>query len=188
MVSSATSQCPDSCGLRNHIAILKTNSTRTATLRGQRSPPGPGTGPDPVSDTGTGMSEEVKAHIFEPFFTTKERGSGTGLGLATTYGIVKQACGSIEAYSEVGTGTIFKVYLPRVEGEASSAVNDERPADLPGGTETVLIVEDEGILRNLCVRILERKGYKVLFTSGYTENVISHHGVLAEGVSFIGKT
>ena len=190
-----------------------------------------------VSDTGKGMSDEVKDHIFEPFFTTKERGSGTGLGLATTYGIVKQAGGSIEVYSEVGTGTTFKVYLPRVEEVPARPEKDGRPADLPAGTETVLIVEDEGKLRDLCVQILEQLGYKVLqagngteaiaevqrygdridllltdvvmpgmngselatrlvlhnpgmkvlFTSGYTEDVISHHGVLAEGVSFIGK-
>ena len=98
-----------------------------------------------VSDTGKGMSEEVKAHIFEPFFTTKERGSGTGLGLATTYGAVKQAGGSIEVYSEVGIGTTFKIYLPRVEEEAVKPVKDDRPTDLPGGTETVLLVEDEDI-------------------------------------------
>ena len=115
-----------------------------------------------VSDTGQGMSEEVKAHIFEPFFTTKERGSGTGLGLATTYGAVHQAGGSIEVYSEVGIGTTFRVYLPRVEEAAASPVKDDRPAALPVGAETVLIVEDEGILRNLCVQILERLGYKVL--------------------------
>ena len=115
-----------------------------------------------VSDTGKGMSEEVKDHIFEPFFTTKEQGSGTGLGLATTYGMVKQAGGSIEVYSEVGIGTTFKVYLPRVEAGAAQPVNDDRPADLPAGTETVLIVEDEGKLRDLCVQILEQLGYKVL--------------------------
>ncbi|HEX7574456.1 MAG TPA: response regulator, partial [Bacteroidota bacterium] len=178
-----------------------------------------------------------KVHIFEPFFTTKEKGSGTGLGLATTYGAVHQAGGSIEVSSEVGIGTSFKIYLPRVEEEVVNPVKDDRPTEQPGGTETVLIVEDEGILRNLCVQILEQLGYrvlqarngneaiaevqgfadridllltdvvmpgmngselakqlvlhnpemKVLFTSGYTEDVISHHGVLAEGVSFIGK-
>ncbi len=129
-----------------------------------------------VSDTGTGMTEEVKAHIFEPFFTTKERGSGTGLGLATTYGAVQQAGGSIEVYSEVGIGTTFKIYLPRVEEEAANPVNDDRPAVLPGGTETVLVVEDEDIVRNLCVQILERLGYKVLQARNGTEAIAVAQG------------
>ncbi len=190
-----------------------------------------------VSDTGTGMTAEVKAHIFEPFFTTKEKGSGTGLGLATTYGAVKQAGGSIEVYSEVGIGTTLKIYLPRVEEEAVKRVKDDWSKDLPGGTETVLLVEDEDSVRDLCFQILERLGYKVLrgangteaiavgqkyaeqidllltdvvmpgmsgaelakklvlqdpkmkvlFTSGYTDEAITRHGILDEGVSFIGK-
>ena len=115
-----------------------------------------------VSDTGQGMSKEVKAHIFEPFFTTKERGSGTGLGLATTYGAVKQSGGSIEVYSEVGAGTTFKIYLPRVEEEANTAVNDTRPPDLPEGTETILLVEDEDTVRALGFRILGELGYRVM--------------------------
>ena len=190
-----------------------------------------------ISDTGQGMSDEVKEHIFEPFFTTKERGSGTGLGLATTYGAVKQAGGSIEVSSQVGIGTTFRIYLPRVEEEAEKPASDILPTDLPGGTETVLLVEDEDTVRNLCARILRDLGYKVvearnggeavaatmgseeridllltdvvmpgmsggelatrlvlhhpemkvLFTSGDTDDVIVHHGVLDEGVSFIGK-
>ena len=190
-----------------------------------------------VSDTGNGMSEEIKAHIFEPFFTTKDRGSGTGLGLATTYGAVKQSGGSIEVYSKIGKGTTFKIYLPRVEEQVVKPAKDDLPTDLAGGTETVLVVEDEGLLRNLCVQILEQLGYrvlqarsgaeaiaevqgygdridllltdvvmpgmngselatqlvphhpgmKVLFTSGYTDDTITRHGVLDEGVSFIGK-
>jgi len=190
-----------------------------------------------VSDTGNGMSEEVKAHIFEPFFTTKAKGSGTGLGLATAYGVVKQAEGFIEVYSEIGTGTTFKIYLPRVEEEASKLVGEVLPQKLWGGTETVLLVEDDDLVRGLAVRVLEESGYKVLqasngeaaitlsrgyggridllmtdvvmpgmnggelakqlilhrpemkvlFTSGYTEDVIVHHGVLDDSVSFLGK-
>jgi PAS domain S-box-containing protein len=190
-----------------------------------------------VSDTGKGMSEEVKAHIFEPFFTTKKRGSGTGLGLATTYGAVHQAGGSIEVYSEVGIGTTLRIYFPRIEEEAVKPEKVDRLTDLPGGTETVLVVEDEDTLRTLCERILGDLGYqvmparngaeaialahafadridllladvvmpgmsgselatqlvleypelKVLFMSGYPDDAIGKHGVLDEGMSFIGK-
>ena len=190
-----------------------------------------------ISDTGQGMSDEVKEHVFEPFFTTKERGRGTGLGLATTYGAVKQSGGSIEVSSEVGIGTTIKIYLPRVEEDASPPVKDGRPQDMRGGSESVLLVEDEDAVRNLGVQILERLGYRVLqarngaeaialaqgygdridllltdvvmpgmsgrelatalvlqhpemrvlYTSGYTDDAIGKHGVLDEGVSFIGK-
>jgi signal transduction histidine kinase len=190
-----------------------------------------------VSDTGHGMSKDVKAHIFDPFFTTKAKGSGTGLGLATTYGAVKQAEGSIEVYSEVGMGTTFRIYLPRVEGEALKLVRDDKREALLGGAETVLLVEDEGAVREMCAKLLGELGYRVLhasngkeaiavsrdhmgpidllltdvvmpemnggelatqlilhhpemrvlFTSGYTEDVIVHHGVLDDGVSFLGK-
>jgi len=129
-----------------------------------------------VSDTGAGMSDEVKAHIFEPFFTTKERGSGTGLGLAMTYGAVHQAGGSIEVYSERGTGTTFKIYLPRVEEEAGKPADDGMPADLPGGAETVLVVEDEESVRNVCVRILELLGYRVLQASNGADAIVVAHG------------
>ena len=115
-----------------------------------------------ISDTGIGMSEEVKAQIFEPFFTTKKIGSGTGLGLAMVYGAVKQSNGFIEVHSEVGKGTTFNIYLPRLEKETSQPAKDDRPQDMRGGTETVLLVEDEDIVRNLCFQILERLGYKVL--------------------------
>ncbi|HEX7572356.1 MAG TPA: PAS domain S-box protein, partial [Bacteroidota bacterium] len=115
-----------------------------------------------VSDTGKGMSEEVKVHIFEPFFTTKEMGKGTGLGLATTYGVVKQAGGSIEVYSEVGKGTSFKIYLPRVEGEAAKPREFDLTMELPAGSGTVLLVEDEVMVRNLGVQILEHSGYRVM--------------------------
>jgi two-component system, cell cycle sensor histidine kinase and response regulator CckA len=115
-----------------------------------------------VSDTGKGMSEVVKAHIFEPFFTTKEMGKGTGLGLATTYGVVKQAGGSIEVYSEVGKGTSFRIYLPRVEGEAVKPRESDLTMELPAGSGTVLLVEDEVMVRSLGIRILERSGYRVM--------------------------
>ncbi|MGA8754016.1 response regulator [Candidatus Deferrimicrobium sp.] len=190
-----------------------------------------------VSDTGHGMSEEVKRQVFEPFFTTKSKGIGTGLGLATIYGVVKQANGSIEVYSEVGKGTTFKIFLPRVEDEDAGTPVSSLPMELLEGSETVLLVEDEKIVRDVGARILERSGYRVmqagngdeaialameygeridllmtdvvmpgmhgrelanrltrihpetrvLFTSGYTDDAIVHHGVLDEGVSFIGK-
>jgi PAS domain S-box-containing protein len=190
-----------------------------------------------VSDVGHGMSEETKVHLFEPFFTTKGKGKGTGLGLATIYGAVKQAGGSIEVYSEVGLGTTFKVYLPRVDEEKERLAEDARAVELQKGNETILLVEDEVMVRDLAIRILKRLGYsvlpagsgqealavaethaapihllltdvvmpgmngrqlaeriakahpevKVLYTSGYTENAIAHHGVIDAGLSFIGK-
>lgn len=190
-----------------------------------------------VSDTGCGMDEETKQHIFEPFFTTKSVGNGTGLGLSTVYGIIKQSGGYISVESEVGAGTTFSIYLPR----ASEAVADEdtsgRVADLPGGDETVLLAEDEEVVRMMTARILEESGYtvitaangqealricsehqrpidlmltdvvmpelggsrlaaravemrpgmKVLYTSGYTDDAIVHHGVLEPGTLFLEK-
>ena len=189
-----------------------------------------------VSDTGSGMSDDVKAHLFEPFFTTKGPGRGTGLGLAMIFGAVSQNGGRIEVYSEVGHGTTFRIYLPRVHQAAVQAWPEPRAA-LWRGVETILLVEDDEAVRSLAVRVLARHGYtvhafrdgasavhavggmteplhllitdvimpemngpamaqrlrelrpgvKVLFTSGYTENVIVHHGVLAEGVEFLPK-
>ncbi len=189
-----------------------------------------------VSDTGCGMSPEVKERIFEPFFTTKEKGKGTGLGLSTVYGIVKQSGGNIWVYSEPGKGTTFKVYLPAVD-EALEEPERETIEEMPRGSETILIVEDDEAVRKLAVHILEKQGYKVLeasqesealgifrnreapihlvlmdvvmpaisgrllveklkevrgdfkvlFMSGYTDDVIIHHGVLEKGVEFIQK-
>jgi PAS domain S-box-containing protein len=197
-----------------------------------------------VSDTGTGMSDEVKAHLFEPFFTTKERGRGTGLGLATVFGIVKQNRGHVWVYSEVGQGTTFKIYLPRA-GMPRVVGGAQTPSDRPTeaaapparGSETLLLVEDETGVRELTKDILLAQGYRVLvaqdgvealqvaqehegpihllitdmvmprlggreladqlrssrpkmrvlYTSGYTDNAIVHHGVLDEGVVFLSK-
>jgi PAS domain S-box-containing protein len=115
-----------------------------------------------VSDTGVGITEETLSHIFEPFFTTKEQGKGTGLGLATAYGIVKQSGGHLWVYSEVGRGTMFKVYLPRL-GETGVAVEpgSSRPG-LPQGSETILLVEDEAGVRELILDVLTDRGYIVL--------------------------
>jgi signal transduction histidine kinase len=189
-----------------------------------------------VSDTGTGIPREIREHIFEPFFSTKERGKGTGLGLSTVYGIVKQSNGHIGVYSEVGMGTTFKIYLPRVGGEVQVS-SSASPAASFQGDETVLVVEDESSVQGVIERVLSGNGYRVLlasdgsealrvsgehegpigllitdlvmpgmggrevasrletarpglrvlFMSGYTENAISHHGVLDAGVEFIQK-
>jgi PAS domain S-box-containing protein len=190
-----------------------------------------------VSDTGYGMTDDVKSHLFEPFFTTKPQGGGTGLGLATTYGAVKQADGNINVYSEEGHGTTFKIYLPAVNEKPVNLVNDRRTIQMLGGSETVLLVEDDGSVREMVAMVLDRLGYKVLsadngasalvlaeeykhnigllmtdvvmpgmngreiaeqlikihpetkvlYTSGYTEDVIVHHGIVDEGLNFIGK-
>ena len=189
-----------------------------------------------VSDTGVGMDDRTQEKIFEPFYTTKPLGKGTGLGLATVYGIVLQHKGGIWVYSEPGRGATFKVYLPRVEASA-----DARPELRAGPVghkgETILVVEDEGIVRDLTCEVLQRHGYEVLaagtseqaaetadrfdgeihllvtdvvmpklngrelydrlhkdrpglavlYMSGYTDNVIAHHGILDEDTDFIEK-
>jgi PAS domain S-box-containing protein len=190
-----------------------------------------------VSDTGVGMSAETVAHIFEPFFTTKASGHGTGLGLSTVYGIVKQSGGYIWVYSEPGKGSTFKVYLPRVEGVAEEARPKATPQAEERGAETILLVEDEEAVRELIQTILTARGYqvivadspweaeeiagnhsgeihllltdvvmpqtsgrelaakivarrpniRVLYMSGYTENVVTSGGLLEQGLAFLQK-
>jgi len=190
-----------------------------------------------VSDTGSGMSAEVKKHLFEPFFTTKPLGTGTGLGLAMVYGAVKQNGGSIEVYSEPGHGTTVKMYFPRMEGMSVAEPEPMEAKELQSGTETILLVEDDPRVREFTVGTLKQLGYtvlpyengeealaavkhypqaihllltdvilpgmngrvlaeavlrmrpevKVLFASGYTDNIIIRHGVLEKGIHFIGK-
>lgn len=115
-----------------------------------------------VSDTGCGMDTTVQAHVFEPFFTTKDQGKGTGLGLATVYGIVKQTGGGISFHSELGVGTTFEIYLPQIEKRAESRPKNETKTRAPQGSETVLLVEDEEPIRKLVGRSLVRLGYRVL--------------------------
>jgi two-component system, cell cycle sensor histidine kinase and response regulator CckA len=149
-----------------------------------------------VSDTGEGMDPMTMGRIFEPFFTTKERGRGTGLGLATCYGIVKQSAGHISVYSEKGTGTTFKVYLPRVLSRAGFEVhrasNSTEAERIAANHEIDLLLTDVVMPKEsgpqLARKIQKRKpGIKVLYTSGYTENVIVHKGILDEGVAYIPK-
>jgi len=190
-----------------------------------------------VSDTGVGMTPEVRDRVFEPFFTTKEEGKGTGLGLSTVYGIVKQSEGNIWVYSEPGRGTTFKIYLPQVEELLEEVKEKVVGEELPCGSETVLVVEDEEEVRKVAARILRGQGYKVLeasngadtlmickeqkepihliltdvvmpqmsgrqlveqlrqvyqnlkvlYMSGYTDNIIVHHGVLERGINYIQK-
>lgn len=115
-----------------------------------------------VNDTGTGMDEQTQRRIFEPFFTTKEVGKGTGLGLSTVYGIIKQSGGNIWVYSEVGMGTSFKVYLPRIDEGAEDYKRAAQTAAVIQGTETILLAEDEDMVRRLACEVLEMYGYRVL--------------------------
>jgi CheY-like chemotaxis protein len=133
-----------------------------------------------VHDNGMGMTEEVREHLFEPFFTTKEQGRGTGLGLSTVYGIVKQSGGDIWVDTHVGRGTTFNIYLPRFEQEAALPATQvaDVPAQMAQGSETILLVEDEAIIRELTVQILDADGYHVLEAMDGTEalSVADEHG------------
>jgi two-component system cell cycle sensor histidine kinase/response regulator CckA len=131
-----------------------------------------------VSDTGLGMDKETQSHLFEPFFTTKEEGKGSGLGLSTAYGIVKQSGGNIWPYSAPGKGTTFKIYLPRVEKSTKRYRPKAAAVTMaPGGTETILLVEDEDSVRAMVSKVLRSKGYTVLEASQGQEalQVSEHH-------------
>jgi PAS domain S-box-containing protein len=128
-----------------------------------------------ISDTGRGMSEAVKARAFEPFFTTKDVGQGTGLGLSTCYGIAKQSGGHISVYSEPGRGTTFKVYLPQVEAQPKLPIQRLDSPELPRGTETILLVEDDPALRHMAGTLLSRLGYKVLTAANGVEALSLSH-------------
>jgi CheY-like chemotaxis protein len=190
-----------------------------------------------VSDSGSGIPEAIRQRVFEPFFTTKEVGKGTGLGLSMVYGFVKQSNGHIKIYSEEGYGTTFKIYLPRADAVASSGRETPLEAALEGGSETILVVEDNALVLSSVTTQLQSLGYrtltaanaaaaltiadsgadfdllftdvimpggmngrqlaeemakrrsplKLLFTSGYTENAIIHHGRLDPGVHLLAK-
>jgi two-component system cell cycle sensor histidine kinase/response regulator CckA len=147
-----------------------------------------------VSDSGCGMSPEVLSRIFEPFFTTKEQGKGTGLGLATIYGIVKQSGGHISAYSEVGRGTTFKVYLPATQEEIDKPEVPSQEKVAPRGEETILIVEDEESLRGVTQKFLSDKGYQVIVAEDFqkaleaSENDPRHIDLLMTDVVLPGSS
>ena len=113
-------------------------------------------------DTGAGMSEEVKAHLFEPFFTTKEDGHSSGLGLATSYGIVRQSGGRIQIESELGAGTTVRIYLPKIPAPPATPYRKPNAKNLPTGTETILVLEDDVSVRHISVRVLRNLGYEVI--------------------------
>jgi PAS domain S-box-containing protein len=133
-----------------------------------------------VSDTGAGMSNEVKEHLFEPFFTTKELGKGTGLGLATIDGIVQQSAGRIEVTSKLGEGTTFHIYLPRHESEPSTQAGVDEPAQASPGSGTILVVEDQDAVRQYVCAVLEQSGYRVL-------QAANGRDALAQAEEFPGK-
>ena len=122
-----------------------------------------------VSDTGVGMDPEIQSRVFDPFFTTKEQGKGTGLGLATAHGVIKQCGGRILIDSEPGCGSVFHVILPRASGEAESEAPAPNLIPISANKETILLVEDENVVRNLTKEILELSGYDVLTASNGQE-------------------
>ena len=124
-----------------------------------------------VTDTGVGMDDEVRKHIFEPFFTTKPQGEGTGLGLATCYGVVKQSGGHIDVETGIGRGTTFRIYLPRVDAEVDRQPERAKLQQLPGGQETILVAEDEPGVRKLSVDVLRGLGYRVIEASNGEEGI-----------------
>jgi CheY-like chemotaxis protein len=124
-----------------------------------------------VSDTGTGMDEETKTRLFEPFFTTKETGAGTGLGMAMVFGLVKQHDGYVDVYSELGVGTTIRLYFPVTSAKVCGAAEDRSEKESRGGSETILIVEDEVALRFVAKRALEQRGYRVLMAADGAEGL-----------------
>jgi CheY-like chemotaxis protein len=129
-----------------------------------------------ITDTGTGISPDVKKHLFEPFFTTRPMGQATGLGLATCYGILKQSGGHINAYSELSRGATFKIYLPSIDAPKTMAAPPPATSELPRGTETILLAEDDPALREMASTLLERLGYKVLKAADGVEALdLKHH-------------
>lgn len=140
-----------------------------------------------VSDTGTGMTEEVQKRILEPFYTTKKAGEGTGLGLSTVYGIDKQSCGYIWAYSEPGKETTFKVYLPVAEDGVKEVSSNEERVSPTGGSETVLLVEDNESVRSFIRSALESNGFTLLHASG-SEDAIKSSKVTAGRFIFCRPT
>ena len=160
------------------ISVRTSNATLDEAQASQRSPMTPGEYVlFSVTDTGHGMDEKTKALIFEPFFTTKEVGKGTGLGLATVYGVVKQSGGFIWVESSPGKGTTFEIYLPKAQGKASASEVEKKPSSLPKGSETILVVEDESGVRELACEFLKVSGYSVLEAKDGLEalEVVSRH-------------
>jgi two-component system cell cycle sensor histidine kinase/response regulator CckA len=160
------------------ISVRTSNAILDQTQALQRSPMTPGQYVLlSVTDTGHGMDETTKAHIFEPFFTTKELGKGTGLGLATVYGVVKQSGGFIWVESSPGKGTTFEIYLPKAQGKASESEAETKPSSIRRGSETILVVEDESGIRELACAFLRVNGYFVLEAKDGLEalDVVARH-------------